>query len=113
MSEVAFPEPQEPQSELDLSPQAIEDIEVEIVDDRPVEDQREVRPQAEPFRLDEEIDNMDEDVKKRTNRLKYEYPQQRREKEEAQRMRDEAIQFAQQQKQQNEHRLEPLHPPSW
>lgn len=103
MSEPAFPEPQETQAELDLNPQEIEDIEVEIVDDRPIEDQREVRPQAEPFRLDEEIDNMDEDVKKRTNRLKYEYHQQRREKEEAQRMRDEAIQFAQQQKQQNDH----------
>ena len=35
MSEVSFPEPNEPQSELDLAPQPIEDIEVEVVDDRP------------------------------------------------------------------------------
>lgn len=103
MSEPAFPEPIESQPELDLDPQAIEDIEIEYVDDRPVEDQKEVRPQSEPFKLDEEIDSMDDDVKKRTNRLKYEYHQQRREKEEAQRMRDEAIQFAQQQKQHNDH----------
>ena len=103
MSELSFPEPIEPQSELDLVPQEIEEIEVEVVDDRPAEDQKELRTQSEPFRLDDEIDDMDENVKKRTNRLKYEYHQQRREKEEAQRMRDEAIQFAQQQKQHNDH----------
>lgn len=79
--EVALPEP--------------DDIEIIEVDDTPEEDRRPVRTDVEPFNIDEEIDVQDERVKKRLNRLKYEYHQQRREKEAAQRLRDEAVQFAQ------------------
>ncbi len=79
--EVALPEP--------------DDIEIIEVDDTPEEDRRPVRSDVEPFNIDEEIDVQDERVKKRLNRLKYEYHQQRREKEAAQRLRDEAVQFAQ------------------
>ena len=71
------------------------EIEVIEVDDTPEEDRRPVRNDVEPFNIDEEIDIQDDRVKKRLNRLKYEYHQQRREKEAAQRLRDEAVQYAQ------------------
>ena len=91
MSEVVFPEPKE---DNDVSFDS-DEIEIVEVDDRPEEDRRPVREDVEPFNIDEEIDIQDERVKKRLNRLKYEYHQQRREKEAAQRLRDEAVQFAQ------------------
>ncbi len=75
----------EPQYELDS------EIEVVEVDDTPEEDRRPVRNDVEPFNIDEEIETQDETVRKRINRLKYEYHQQRREKEAAQRLRDEAV----------------------
>ena len=91
MSEVNFPEPNENiGSNFD-----VDEIEVVEVDDTPEADRRPVRDDVEPFNIDEEIDIADDRVKKRLNRLKYEYHQQRREKEAAQRLRDEAVQFAQ------------------
>tara|TARA_R100001377_G_C3194011_1_gene111767 strand:+ start:833 stop:1762 length:930 start_codon:yes stop_codon:yes gene_type:complete len=80
------------------------DFDVEIVDDRPTEDQRSPRQEAESddFNIDEEIDGVNDQVKKRINRLKYEYHEQRREKEENARIRDEAVQYAQSIQQQNE-----------
>ena len=59
--ELALPEP--------------DDIEIIEVDDTPEEDRRPVRSDVEPFNIDEEIDVQDERVKKRLNRLKYEYHQ--------------------------------------
>ena len=91
MSEINFPEPKE---DIENSFDA-DEIEIIEVDDRPEEDRRPVREDVEPFNIDEEIDIQDDRVKKRLNRLKYEYHQQRREKEAAQRLRDEAVQFAQ------------------
>ena len=80
MSEVVFPEPKE---DNDVSFDS-DEIEIVEVDDRPEEDRRPVREDVEPFNIDEEIDIQDERVKKRLNRLKYEYHQQRRAKEAAQ-----------------------------
>tara|TARA_R110002012_G_scaffold125778_2_gene277405 strand:- start:52 stop:987 length:936 start_codon:yes stop_codon:yes gene_type:complete len=91
VSEVNFPEPNE---NLDSDFDA-DEIEVIEVNDTPEQDRRPVRDDVEPFNIDEEIDIQDDRVKKRLNRLKYEYHQQRREKESAQRLRDEAVQFAQ------------------
>jgi hypothetical protein len=90
VSEVNFPEPNE---SIDGGFDA-DEIEIIEVDDTPEEDRRPVRDDVEPFNIDEEIDIEDDRVKKRLNRLKYEYHQQRREKEAAQRLRDEAVQFA-------------------
>lgn len=91
VSEVSFPEPKENSNDgFDAN-----DIEIIEVDDTPEQDRRPVRDDVEPFNIDEEIDIQDDRVKKRLNRLKYEYHQQRREKEAAQRLKDEAVQFAQ------------------
>tara|TARA_R110000787_G_scaffold11991_3_gene39087 strand:+ start:4096 stop:5055 length:960 start_codon:yes stop_codon:yes gene_type:complete len=91
VSEVSFPEPKENSNDgFDTN-----DIEIIEVDDTPEQDRRPVRDDVEPFNIDEEIDIQDDRVKKRLNRLKYEYHQQRREKEAAQRLKDEAVQFAQ------------------
>ena len=72
------------------------DIDLEIVDDRPEEDQRPPRQanDNDDFDINEEIDGIDDRVKKRINRLKYEYHEQRRAKEENARIRDEAVQYA-------------------
>ncbi len=72
------------------------DIDLEIVDDRPEEDQRPARQATDDdnFDINEEIDGVDDRVKKRINRLKYEYHEQRRAKEENERIRDEAVQYA-------------------
>jgi len=91
VSEISFPEPNE---SVNVSVDA-DEIEIVEVDDRPEEDRKPVREDVEPFNIDEEIDIQDDRVKKRLNRLKYEYHQQRREKEAAQRLRDEAVQYAQ------------------
>lgn len=75
-----------------------DDIEVEIVDDTPEADRgRARRPEgAEPeVPDDEEIAGYSESVQKRIKKLKYEFHEERRRAEEAQRLRDEAITFAQ------------------
>lgn len=80
-------------------------IEIEVVDDTPEADKgRPRRPEgAEPeVPSDEEVENYSESVKKRISKLKFEFHEERRRAEEAQRMRDEAIAFAQAQRQQLE-----------
>lgn len=80
-------------------------LEIEIVDDTPEQDRgRPRRPEgaAPEVPSDDEVDNYSESVKKRISKLKFEFHEERRRAEEAQRMRDEAIAFAQAQKQQLE-----------
>ena len=68
----------------------------EVVDDRPKEDRRPPR-RDEPSELtDGELDEYDGNVKKRLKGLRYDFHEERRRKEEAQRTRDEAIKIAQQ-----------------
>ena len=73
-------------------------FEIEVVDDRPIEDR--VPPRADPAEtVDEdegEAAQYSERVQKRIKQLKYEYHEERRAKEEADRQREEAIAFAQQ-----------------
>tara|TARA_R100001377_G_scaffold73450_1_gene49430 strand:- start:253 stop:1209 length:957 start_codon:yes stop_codon:yes gene_type:complete len=90
VSEVSFPEPKENNDVF-----SDDDLEIIEINDTPDVDRKPVRDDVEPFNIDEEIDIQDDRVKKRLNRLKYEYHQQRREKESAQRLRDEAVNFAQ------------------
>lgn len=75
-----------------------EDFEVEIVDDTPEQDRDKARRPdgAEPeLPEDDEIASYSESVQKRIKKLKYEFHEERRAKEEAARLRDEAINFAQ------------------
>lgn len=80
-------------------------VEIEVVDDTPEDDKgRPRRPEgvAPEVPSDEEVENYSESVKKRISKLKFEFHEERRRAEEAQRMRDEAIAFAQAQRQQLE-----------
>ena len=74
------------------------DVEVQVVDDRPSEDQVAPRDNSRPA-LDEdaqEIENLGGRAGKRIQQLKYEFHEERRNKEAAVRMQEEAIRYAQQ-----------------
>ena len=83
-----LPSPQEVQV-----PQPDKDLEIDIIDDRPEEDQK-PRRVAVNGDVDEEIEGIGDRTKKRIDKLKYDYHEERREKEQANRTRDEAIYFA-------------------
>ena len=104
MSEVDNILPDESDVMKSLADEA-DDLDIQVVDDRPPEDQR--APRAinpnDTFDIDAEIEGIDEDAKEHIKRLKYEYHEQRRAKEEATRLRDEAVQYAQQIQGQNSH----------
>jgi hypothetical protein len=77
------------------------EFEIEIQDDTPPEDQqRPRRPDGvEPdVPGEEELENYSAGVKKRINKLTYEFHEERRRKEEAERIREEAVRFAEAQK---------------
>ncbi len=69
------------------------DIEIDVVDDRPEED-RVVRDPNRSSGNDDEIDLVSGSAKGRINKLKYEYHEQRRSKEAAEKMREEAVRYA-------------------
>jgi len=75
----------------DLSFSSEDDINVDVVDDRPEGDRVSPRADSDQMDLDEEIEGVDNRVKKRINRLKYEYHEERRAKDAADRMRNEAV----------------------
>jgi hypothetical protein len=80
--------------DLDLS----DDIEVEIVDDTPEQDRDKPRRSegVEPsIPDDDEIASYSESVQKRIKKLRYDFHEERRGKEEAKRMSDEAVRAAQ------------------
>ena len=83
-----LPSPQEVQV-----PQPDKDLEIDVIDDRPEEDQK-PRRVAVNGDVDEEIEGIGDRTKKRIDKLKYDYHEERREKEQAHRTRDEAVQFA-------------------
>jgi len=83
-----LPSPQEVQV-----PQPDKDLEIDVIDDRPEEDQK-PRRVAIDSDVDEEIEGIGDRTKKRIDKLKYDYHEERREKEQANRTRDEAIYFA-------------------
>ena len=73
-------------------------FDIEILDDTPEEDRDKPRRAegSEPeVPKDSEIENYGENVQKRIKQLKYEYHEERRAKEEAARLREEAVTFAQ------------------
>jgi len=77
------------------------DIELEIVDDRDEEDRRspksaEASQEESEDVTDEELSGYSEKVQKRINKLRYEQHEERRQREAAERMREEAIRVAEQ-----------------
>jgi hypothetical protein len=79
------------------------DLEIEVVDDRAPEDRRPPRSQNTKDDDDEELSGYSDKVKKRINKLKYDFHEERRAKEDAERLREEAVKYAQQVNSQNQH----------
>ena len=73
-------------------PNPEKELQIDIVDDRPEEDQKPSRASSDD--VDEEIEGIGDRTKKRIDKLKYDYHEERRSKEQANRTRDEAVQFA-------------------
>ena len=69
------------------------DLEISVLDDRPEEDR--VEPRSEES-SDAEIEEVGGRAQKRIGKLKYEFHEERRSKEAAERMRDEAVRYAEQ-----------------
>ena len=80
------------------------DLEIDIIDDTPPEDRdrpkrkAEKEPEAE---TEDEVSSYGENVQKRIKQIKYEYHEERRAKEEAQRIREEAVAYAQKVQEEN------------
>jgi len=73
------------------------ETQIEIVDDRIEEDQRPAKAKAsEDEPDDDELSGYSEKVQKRINKLKYEQHEERRQKEAAEKVRDEAVAITQQ-----------------
>jgi len=86
-----------PPTEVNLS-RAKPNIEVEVVDDTPAQDRGRHRrsENAQPnIPDDDEISRYSGDVQKRIKRLRYEFHEERRAKESAQREKEEAVRYAQ------------------
>ena len=72
------------------------DIEIEVVDDRPEEDRRPSKSEASSSESDDdELSGYSEKVQKRINKLRYEQNEERRQKEAAVKMQEEAVRVAQ------------------
>jgi len=71
------------------------DIELEVVDDRPPEDRRPAKTEESGEDTDDELSGYSEKVQKRINKLRYEQNEERRQREAAERMRDEAVRVTQ------------------
>jgi len=80
--------------ELEIAVGDSEELEIEIVDDTPEEDQGRTKL-AEDAEQEEEMDNYSEKVQKRINQINHKYHDERREKERLAREHAEAIRIAQ------------------
>lgn len=81
-----------------LSPDEVEDnsIEIDVVDDTPEEDKGRPERTGEPYDpSDEEIEEYSEGVQKRIKKLRFEFHEERRAKEKAERENAEAFTYAQ------------------
>jgi len=81
-------------------PEPEKELQIDIVDDRPEEDQKSSRASSDD--VDDEIEGIGDRTKKRIDKLKYDYHEERRSKEQANRTRDEAVQFARTLQQENQ-----------
>jgi|TARA_R110000868_G_scaffold99250_4_gene273244 hypothetical protein len=78
-----------------------DDLEIEVLDDTPEEDIREARPAADRMDVDgdefeQEIKDYSENAQKRIKAVKFEFHEERRSKEAAQRQAEEATRYAEQ-----------------
>lgn len=86
-------------------------FEIEVVDDTPEEDKgkpRRAEGSDPKVPDDDEIQSYSEGVQKRIKQLKFEYHEERRAKEEAARLQEEALKYAQQVQQENSRLLKTL-----
>ena len=67
-------------------------IEIEVVDDRPEEDRKPPKKESKNENS-QEIEDVSDNANKRIQKLKYDYHEERREKEKAMRLRDEAVDY--------------------
>jgi len=73
-----------------------DDLQVEVVDDRPVEDRKPPKAKtSEDNSVEEELEGINDKVQKRIDKLRYEYHEERRAKESSEKLRDEAVSYAQ------------------
>ena len=79
----------------------IPDIEIDIVDDRPAVDQKPVKAVTDED-VDVEIEGINDRTKKRINKLKYDYHEERRAKEAASKVRDESVNLTRQLAEENQ-----------
>ena len=88
---------------VDVAEAEEENVEIQVVDDRPEGDQVSPRDpeKSGDFDPDAEIVETGSRAEKRIKQLRYEYHEQRRGKESAERMREEAVNYAQNVHQQN------------
>ena len=87
----------DPPSDTSTSAQA-DEIDVEVVDDRPEDDQRpagEATSSDDDMATDEEISNYGSRAQKRIKKLKWEYHEERRAKEASDRLASEAVNYTQ------------------
>jgi hypothetical protein len=72
-----------------------EEIKIEVIDPRKPEDRKPKKAESSKDDPESEVENYGSRVKKRIDKLKYDFHEERRQREEAARMRDEAITYAQ------------------
>ena len=87
------------------------EVEIEIVDDTPEEDKGRARRAegVEPdIPDDEELESYSEGVQKRLKKMKWEFHEERRAKEESERLKEEAVTYAQKIKEENDKLKETL-----
>ena len=77
------------------TPEENKEVEVEILDDRPLEDRKPPKSKTASNDVEEEIEGINDKVQKRIDKLKYEFHEERRAKEAADRLREEAVNYAQ------------------
>lgn len=85
------------QEESKETPIQEEDLDIEVVDDTPQEDRRPPRDEtreAAPQNEEDELKNYSEGTRKRIKRLKYEFHEERRQRERADREKQEALNYA-------------------
>lgn len=83
--------------------QAASDVEFEVVDEREPEDRKPPRSQNAKDDDEEELSGYSDKVKKRINKLKYDFHEERRAREDAERLREEAVRVAQELNNRNQH----------
>ena len=75
--------------------ESTDELQIEVIDDRPAEDRRPPKVKTATDGVEEEIDGISDKVQKRIDKIKYDYHEERRAKEASEKLRDEAVGYAQ------------------